>query len=72
MLRFSDQIHDRKDEETISLVNQLNSNTKDNETGVSQLDKVPSKTNKKKKVNKVPNHKNSNSPSSGSKKEDEE
>ena len=56
----------------ISLVNQLNSNTKYNDTDVSQLDKVPSKTNKKKKVNKVANHTNLNSPSSDPKKENEE
>ena len=72
MLKFSDQIHDGKDEETISLVNQLNSNTQDNETDVSRLNKVPSKTNKKKKVNKVTNHTNLNSPSSDPKKENEE
>ena len=83
MLKFSDQIHDGKDEETISLVNQLNSKDNendvsqinkvpDNDTDVNQLNKVPSKTNKKKKVNKVANNTNLNSSSSDPKKENEE
>ena len=69
MLRFSDQIHDGKDEETISLVNQLNVETKDKET---KVNKVPNKTNKKNKVNKAPSHKNTKLPSSAQKKEDKQ
>ena len=69
ILRYSDQVHDRKDEETISLLNQLNLEKENKET---KVNKVPNKTNKKNKVNKAPSHKNTKLPSSAPKKEDEQ